>query len=521
MWVQHVRKRRADRALLRSRRSPTIGCWAVTEPDHGSDTLAVTEPHFSDPSLRANCVARKDGDDYVIRGQKAAWVSNGTIADVAALFCTIDPSQGFKGGGVCLVPLDLPGVSRGKPLDKLGQRALNQGEIFFDDVRVPASYMVVGAGRLRDRARDGARAWPTRRWARLFVGVARAALEHALAYAKERVQGGVPIFEHQSVQGAAVQDVHAGRGGARAGAPRGALQRHAARRWCSTRSPRRSSARRPPSRWRARRCRSSAATGSRREYPIEKLLRDARASMIEDGCNEVLSLVGAAQALIAQPQDGGVAMELREVIGRRRSIRFLLPLQAGRAREDPAHARGGAASRRTGATCSSLRAVVVFRDSAPQEVLDALPAPIAGYQIRLAPGGDRLVPRHRRGATSRPTACASCVDAGALGFGEGKQRGAREAADPDLRRASATTLKQPGLGEVDCGQGIAQATLMAFEQGLGTCCLGTPQRRRRSARTSACPRAAACCCCRPSATRPRARRPAASGRASRSRSSST
>jgi len=67
---------------------PTIGCWALTEPDHGSDTVAVTEPQFSDPSLRANCTARKDGDDYVIRGQKAAWVSNGSIADIAVLFCT-------------------------------------------------------------------------------------------------------------------------------------------------------------------------------------------------------------------------------------------------------------------------------------------------------------------------------------------------------------------------------------------------------------------------------------------------
>ena len=125
--------------------NPEIGCWAITEPDHGSDTLAFDQPHFDDPRIRANCIATKEGDEWVIRGQKAAWVSNGTIADVAALFCTIDPSRGFQGGGVAVVPLDLPGVSRGKPLDKLGQRALNQGEIFFDDVRIPEEYMVVGA----------------------------------------------------------------------------------------------------------------------------------------------------------------------------------------------------------------------------------------------------------------------------------------------------------------------------------------------------------------------------------------
>ena len=98
---------------------PTIGCWALTEPDHGSDTVELTENHFGDPSLKANCVAHKEGDEYVIRGQKAAWVSNGSIADIAVLFCTLDQSQGFKGGGVFLVPLDLPGVTRPRPLDKL------------------------------------------------------------------------------------------------------------------------------------------------------------------------------------------------------------------------------------------------------------------------------------------------------------------------------------------------------------------------------------------------------------------
>ncbi len=70
-------------------------------------------------------------------------MSNGTIATVAALFCTIDGDKGFQHGGVAVVPLDLPGVSRGKPLDKIGQRALNQGEILFDDVRIPPSYMII------------------------------------------------------------------------------------------------------------------------------------------------------------------------------------------------------------------------------------------------------------------------------------------------------------------------------------------------------------------------------------------
>jgi alkylation response protein AidB-like acyl-CoA dehydrogenase len=273
--------------------SQDIGCWAVTEPDHGSDTLAVSESHFRDSTLKPNCIARRDGKEWVIRGQKAAWVSNGTIATVAALFCTIDPSHGFQGGGICIVPLDLPGVSRGRPLDKLGQRPLNQGEIFFDDVRVPDDYMVVGAdayGAVVELVLTMANA----AMGSIFVGVAQAALEAALGYAKERVQGGVPIFQHQSVRSRLFKmfaRVEAARALARRVALYNAtnpplLQYSIASKTFVTQT--------------AFEVASDAlqifgGNGLTREYPIEKLVRDARASMIEDGCNEVLSLVGATK----------------------------------------------------------------------------------------------------------------------------------------------------------------------------------------------------------------------------------
>ena len=274
--------------------SKEIGCWAVTEPDHGSDTLAFTEPHFGDPKIRPNCVAHREGDEYVIDGQKAAWVSNGNIATVAALFCTVDPSQGFKGGGICLVPLDLPGVSRGKPLDKVGQRALNQGEIFFDGVRIPAEYMVAGPD-LYEMAVDGVLALANASMGVLFVGLARAALEHALAYAKERVQGGVPIFEHQSVRARLFKmfmEVEAARSLAwkvmvfNSATNPPLVQYSIASKVFSTST--------------AFEVASAAlqifgGNGLSREYPIEKLMRDARASMIEDGCNDVLGLVAATK----------------------------------------------------------------------------------------------------------------------------------------------------------------------------------------------------------------------------------
>ncbi len=294
-WIEQT----GDAELARRFASPdrlTIGCWALTEPDHGSDTVAFTEPHFRDSSARPNCVARREGDTFVIRGQKAAWVSNGSIADVAVLFCTLDPSQGFQGGAAFVVPLDLPGISRPRPLDKLGQRSLNQGPIFFDDVRIPASYMAVGPEFYSLPPLETMLAYANAAMAQLFVGVARAALEHAISYAKERVQGGVPIFEHQSVR-ARLFSMFARVEAARALARRvavlnasGGPQVHysiAAKVFCTTTAFEVAS----------EAVQIFGGNGLSREYPVEKLLRDARASMIEDGCNEVLSLVGGAKLL--------------------------------------------------------------------------------------------------------------------------------------------------------------------------------------------------------------------------------
>ena len=271
----------------------SVGCWAVTEPDHGSDVLAFTERHFHDPELKANCVARRVGDETILNGQKSAWVSNGTIATAAALFCTLEEGQGLAGGCVVLVPLDRPGVSRGKPLDKLGQRALNQGQIFFEDVRVPSEYMVVGPDTYPLTV-EAVLTMANAGMGTCFVGVARAALEHALAYAHTRVQGGAAIFEHQSVKSRLFKmfmKVEAARALARQVAVFNAtnpplVQYSMASKVFATNT--------------AFEVASEAVqifggNGLSREYPVEKLLRDARASMIEDGCNEVLGILAASR----------------------------------------------------------------------------------------------------------------------------------------------------------------------------------------------------------------------------------
>jgi len=269
-----------------------IGCWCATEPDHGSDFIMHGDA-VSEWPKQPNVIARRDGDEFVINGQKSAWVSNGTIATATSLFCAVDTGDGNLGVGSFLVPLDVPGVTKGKPLDKIGQRALNQGEIFFEDVRVPASYMVVPPEAM-GIGMDVVLATANSGMGSTFSGLARGALELAIDYAKERVQGGVPIIEHQSVK-ARLFDMY------RKVEAATALSRRAII-WNMTNIPRLELA--VASKTFATQTAFDVASASlqifggnglTREYPIEKILRDARASMIEDGCNEVLSLVAAAK----------------------------------------------------------------------------------------------------------------------------------------------------------------------------------------------------------------------------------
>ncbi|HYB92227.1 MAG TPA: acyl-CoA dehydrogenase family protein [Candidatus Binataceae bacterium] len=284
---------------LSNRDASFIGCWAITEPNHGSDTLIVGTSDFHNPKVTGQVVARADGDSYVINGQKSSWVSNGTIATHAALFLSVHEARemGMAGGGVAVVPLNLPGVSKGKPLNKLGQRALNQGEIFFDNVRIPRSYMIVGPDQYEEhvhRTLTGANGGMSTS----FTGLARAAFECALNYSKERVQGGRPICEHQLVQKHLFEmftKVEACRSLSRAvamhnGASPNASLAHAiaAKTFCTQASFEVASDA----------LQVFGGNGLSKEYPIEKLFRDARASLIEDGTNDVLSLAGARQLLL-------------------------------------------------------------------------------------------------------------------------------------------------------------------------------------------------------------------------------
>jgi nitroreductase len=164
-------------------------------------------------------------------------------------------------------------------------------------------------------------------------------------------------------------------------------------------------------------------------------------------------------------------MELRQVIGNRRSIRFLLPHKPVEPEKIQRMLEAARIASHWG-NVQSLRAVVVFRDSCSDEAREAVTAPIAGFQIKLAPV---VIVWYLETAAvdGQPDRLRELLDAGALGVGD-KKREALETQLIPIFEGITDMSKAPGLGEIDCGQGIAQATLMAFEQGLGTCCLGTP-----------------------------------------------
>jgi alkylation response protein AidB-like acyl-CoA dehydrogenase len=269
-----------------------IGCWGITEPEHGTDTLCPFTPQFTDPNISGQVTARLDGDEWVIDGQKAAWVSNGTIATHTLAYLTIDASKGMSGGGICIIPLDLPGVRKGKPLDKMGQRALNQGEIFFDNVRVPKEYMLVDEESY-DAMLDITLSTANAGMGAMFVGVARAAYEEALAYSKQRIQGGKPLFEHQMIKHKLFNmftKIEAGRALSRAAmiynynnTPPKIEYSIASKVFCTNMSLEVTSDA----------IQIFGGNGLSREYPIEKFFRDARAGLIEDGANDSLMITGA------------------------------------------------------------------------------------------------------------------------------------------------------------------------------------------------------------------------------------
>jgi len=273
------------------------GCWAITEPDHGSDWILFDSEDGKNPACAPQVQATRDGDHYFINGQKSSWVSNGTFANYAALWLCLDESQGMHGGGIAVIPLNLPGITRGKPLNKLGQRALNQGEIFFDNVRIPKEMLIAADPVMFNLYSSGQLTMANGGMGIVFAGTALAALEEALEYAKNRVQGGKAIIEHQNIK-LKLFDMFVSVEAARSLARRQAVYNTRLIEQMQPPAAHYAMASKILSTETAFKVASEAIQifggyGLSKEYHVEKIFRDARAAMIEDGTNEVLAIGGA------------------------------------------------------------------------------------------------------------------------------------------------------------------------------------------------------------------------------------
>jgi len=163
-----------------------LGCFGLTEPGAGSDAAAL------------RTTAERDGDDYVINGNKV-FITNGTHADVALVFASTDMEKKHKGITAFLVDADTPGYSHGTHEEKLGVNASGTTELAFEGMRVPASRRLGEEGegfRIAMATLDGGRIGI----AAQAVGIAQGAYEQAISYAKQREQFGKPLAKIQAIQ---------------------------------------------------------------------------------------------------------------------------------------------------------------------------------------------------------------------------------------------------------------------------------------------------------------------------------
>lgn len=250
--------------------------YCLTEREAGSDTSAI------------KTTARKDGAHYVINGSKC-FITNGGVSSLYIVFANSAPEKGPRGLSVFAVPRETPGVSVGKVEDKFGHRASNTTELFFEDVRVPVGNLIgreghgfIVAMRTFDKTRAAVGA--------AGVGIARAALEYAIEYSKTRIQFGKPIAAFQATAFKIAQM---------------AMEVEAARlvvwraAWLMDRG-------KPNGKESAMaKCLGSDVAmknamealqiyggyGYMKDYPVEKLVRDAKLLQIYEGTNEIQRLV--------------------------------------------------------------------------------------------------------------------------------------------------------------------------------------------------------------------------------------
>jgi len=265
-----------------------ISAWGSSEPNIGSDGS-----NYHDPNVHHETSATKETDGYVLQGAKSSFVSNGGIADLFLVFACVDPSKGICGSGVFLVPYG-QGVTRGKALDKIGLRALNQAEVAFEAARIPEDHIILPPGDHYPMIHNAIKTVGNLGVGYLALGLLRTAYEEALAYAKERVQFGKPIAQHEAVAFRlfdAFQTIEAARGllwkasWTLGNTGLGDLKMSAAARVFATNMAMKHT---------VEMVQILGGYGISKEYPLEKYMRDAKLLQIMDATNEIMTIKGAS-----------------------------------------------------------------------------------------------------------------------------------------------------------------------------------------------------------------------------------
>jgi len=260
----------------------TFCAYCCSEPDAGSDVAGMRTR------------VTKHGDDYVLNGQKR-WITNGGVANFYTVFATFDPAMKHKGIACFVVDASTPGVKAGRKEHKMGQRASNTTDVIFEDCKIPKSALVGsedGGFKVAMKTFDRSRPWI----AATAAGVIRRSLEESRAYALERKTFGVPIAQHQAVQ-FMLAEMAIAYEGTRLLTHKAAWQVDKGDLSAIT-----SAYAKAYGADAAMRCATDAVQifggyGYTKEYPVEKLMRDAKLLQIYEGTSQIQRIVIARNVL--------------------------------------------------------------------------------------------------------------------------------------------------------------------------------------------------------------------------------
>ncbi|MDO8189211.1 acyl-CoA dehydrogenase family protein [Conexibacter sp. JD483] len=268
--------------LGRLTEEPLLASFCLTEPDAGSDVSGM------------KTTAVKKGDKWVINGSKC-FITNGTYANFYTVYAKTDKDAGHRGISAFIVPRDA-GVVVDKKEDKMGQRASNTATISFNDVEIPADHLIGEENKgfklammTLDRTRPGVAAMAT--------GIARAAMEFAIDYSKERVQFGVPIAMHQAIQ-FMIADMATDVEASRLLTWKAATQLDNGERNTLVSSHAKRFAADAAMRVATDAVQVYGGYGFIKEYPVEKLMRDAKIMQLYEGTAQIQRLVIARETLL-------------------------------------------------------------------------------------------------------------------------------------------------------------------------------------------------------------------------------